>query len=119
MSAGGEAKSKSRTNATAARKRTGKMFLPEAFDVEAFLTTSGTVRTVETYKPKSHIFGQGTKSAAVFYIQNGRVELSVVSGQGKERIVGIGGSARDAENAKTGIASSRYRLFASKTAPSN
>jgi hypothetical protein len=33
-------------------------------------------------------------------------------------ILNTGGSARDAEKRETGIASNRYRLFASKTAPS-
>src|SRR6267142_1174745 len=56
---------------------------------EAFVTTVGAGRTIATYKPKSYIFRQGTKSAAVFYIQKGRVELSVVSSQGKERVVGM------------------------------
>src|SRR5258708_24712341 len=70
-----------------------QMVLAEAFDTEAFLTTVGAGRTIATYKPKSYIFRQGTKSAAVFYIQKGRqkgrVELSVVSSQGKERVVGM------------------------------
>ena len=59
------------------------------FDSEHFLTTVGAGRTISTYPPKSYIFRQGTKSAAVFYIQKGRVELSVVSSQGKERVVGM------------------------------
>jgi CRP/FNR family cyclic AMP-dependent transcriptional regulator len=59
------------------------------FDAETFLTTAGTGRTVATYKPKGYIFRQGSKCAAVFYIRKGRVELGVVSRQGKERIVGI------------------------------
>src|SRR5438094_1907072 len=66
-----------------------QMVLAEAFDTEAFLTTVGAGRTIATYKPKSYIFRQGTKSDAVFYIQKGRVELSVVSSQGKERVVGM------------------------------
>jgi hypothetical protein len=62
---------------------------PEAFDAEAFLTKAGNGRAIATYKAKSYIFRQGTKSAAVFYIIKGRVELSVVSSQGKERVVGM------------------------------
>lgn len=65
------------------------MLLSEAFDTEAFLTTTGVGRTIAAYKPKSYIFRQGTECDAVFYIQMGRVELSVVSNQGKERVVGM------------------------------
>ena len=46
-------------------------------------------RTISTYRPKSYVFRQGTKCNAVFYIQHGHIELSVVSSQGKERVVGL------------------------------
>lgn len=72
-----------------ARRRTGRTASPEVFDTEAFLTTVGAGRSVSTYKPKSYIFRQGTKCVAVYYIQKGHVELSVVSQQGKERVVGM------------------------------
>ena len=65
------------------------MVSPKTFDTEAFLTTVGAGRTISTYKPKSFLFRQGAKCDAVFYIQKGHVELSVVSDQGKERVVGI------------------------------
>ena len=61
----------------------------EVFDTEAFLTTVGAGRTISTYKAKSYIFRQGMECSAVFYIQEGQVELSVVSKQGKERVVGV------------------------------
>jgi CRP-like cAMP-binding protein len=61
----------------------------EAFDTEAFLTTVGAGRTITTHQKKSYIFRQGTECDAIFYIQNGQVELSVVSKQGKERVVGM------------------------------
>jgi CRP/FNR family transcriptional regulator, cyclic AMP receptor protein len=93
-------KSKARTRITQARftkpgstmakGRTGrKASNKEAFDTEAFLTTMGAGRTITTYKKKSYIFQQATACDAVFYIQNGQVELSVVSQEGKERVVGI------------------------------
>ncbi len=79
---------------TMARERTGRKAPSKAFDTEAFLTTMGAGRTIMTYKAKSYIFQQGTACDAVFYIQQGQVELSVVSQQGKERVVGMlgGGS---------------------------
>ena len=59
------------------------------FDAEAFITTVGKGRTNAVYKTKSFIFRQGTKCDAVFYIRQGQVQLTVVSVQGKERVVGI------------------------------
>jgi len=61
----------------------------EDFDTEQFLTSVGSGRTVATYRPKEYIFRQGAECDAVFYIQAGQVELSVVSKQGKERVVGM------------------------------
>jgi len=58
------------------------------FDAEEFLTTVGAGRSISTHKAKSHIFRQGEPCDAVFYILMGQVDLSVVSKQGKERVVG-------------------------------
>ena len=77
---------------TMARQRTGRKAPSKGFDTEAFLTTMGAGRTITTYKAKSYIFQQGTACDAVFYIQQGQVELSVVSQQGKERVVGMLGA---------------------------
>jgi CRP-like cAMP-binding protein len=62
------------------------------FDSEIFLTTVGAGRTISTIKAKSYIFRQGAVCDAVFYILKGDVDLSVVSKQGKERVVGRLGS---------------------------
>jgi CRP-like cAMP-binding protein len=75
-----------------AKGRTGSKAAKEAFDTEAFLTTMGAGRTISTYRAKSYIFLQGTECDAVFYIQKGNIELSVVSQQGKERVVGMLGA---------------------------
>jgi CRP/FNR family cyclic AMP-dependent transcriptional regulator len=64
----------------------------EDFDTEQFLTTVGVGRTISAYRPKSYIFRQGTACNAVYYIQQGHIELSVVSSQGKERVVGLLGA---------------------------
>jgi CRP/FNR family cyclic AMP-dependent transcriptional regulator len=58
------------------------------FDAESYLTTVGAGRTISVYKKKSMIFQQGGPCDAVFYILAGQVDLSVVSKQGKERVVG-------------------------------
>ena len=91
MPAGGTARARNGAKARGgpdrrARARTRRS---QDFDTELFLTTVGAGRTVATYRPKSYIFRQGTKCNAVYYIQQGHIELSVVSSQGKERVVGL------------------------------
>jgi CRP/FNR family transcriptional regulator, cyclic AMP receptor protein len=60
-----------------------------SFDPQAFLTTGGLVKSVAQYQPNSTIFSQGDPSDAIFYIQRGRVKLTVVSKQGKEAVIAI------------------------------
>ena len=69
--------------------RRGRARPVPAFDTEAFLTTVGAGRTISTYRPKSYIFRQGTECNSVYYLQQGHIELSVVSKEGKERVVGL------------------------------
>jgi CRP/FNR family transcriptional regulator, cyclic AMP receptor protein len=44
---------------------------------------------LEDYRPKQAIFSQGDRADAVFYIQEGRVRLSVISKQGKEATIAL------------------------------
>jgi CRP/FNR family transcriptional regulator, cyclic AMP receptor protein len=59
------------------------------FDPQAFLATVGIGRAVQRYSPKQAVFSQGERADAVFYIQEGRVRLSVVSEQGKEATIAL------------------------------
>lgn len=59
------------------------------FDPKAFLAQPGVGRTLQQYRPKEAIFSQGERSDAVFYIQEGKVRLSVVSKQGKEATIAL------------------------------
>src|SRR5271169_1482198 len=59
------------------------------FDAKAFLAHAGIGRTVHIYNPKQAIFSQGDAADAVFYIQQGRVRLTVVSKQGKEATIAL------------------------------
>jgi CRP-like cAMP-binding protein len=61
----------------------------KVFDPQAFLTNAGIGRTVHSYKPKQAVFSQGERADAVFYIQEGRVRLSVLSKQGKEATIAL------------------------------
>jgi CRP/FNR family cyclic AMP-dependent transcriptional regulator len=57
------------------------------FDPGVFLAAAGVGKTVFEYNPKKVIFSQGEKAGSVFYIQKGRVKLSIVSQQGKEATI--------------------------------
>ncbi len=60
-----------------------------AFDPDRFLATIGQGRKSLTVPRKKRIFTQGDAADAVFYIQKGRVRLTVVSKTGKEATIGI------------------------------
>lgn len=59
------------------------------FDPGAFLATIGEGRKSLTLPKKQGIFSQGGAADAVFYIQKGKVRLTVVSKTGKEATIGI------------------------------
>jgi CRP/FNR family cyclic AMP-dependent transcriptional regulator len=59
------------------------------FDPVAFLAKAGPGRTVLHIEPKATFFLQGTSADNVFYIQEGRAKLTVVSGEGKEATVAL------------------------------
>jgi CRP/FNR family cyclic AMP-dependent transcriptional regulator len=59
------------------------------FDPKAFLAKVGDGKTIAKYQKDQIVFTQGDAADAVFYIQKGRVKLTVVSEQGKEAVVGI------------------------------
>ena len=59
------------------------------FDPHAFLATIGEGRKSVLFQRKQGIFAQGDTADAVFYIQTGKVKLTVVSKTGKEATIGI------------------------------
>jgi CRP/FNR family cyclic AMP-dependent transcriptional regulator len=59
------------------------------FDPKTFLATIGEGRKIVTVAKRQTIFTQGQKADAVFYVQKGRVRLTVVSKAGKEATIGI------------------------------
>ena len=70
------------TLVTAAKKRS-------KFDPKTFLSTIDGRRKIAAFAKKQTIFVQGDPSDAVFYIQEGKVKLTVVSKTGKEATIGI------------------------------
>jgi CRP/FNR family cyclic AMP-dependent transcriptional regulator len=78
-----------RTKKANGREKTARPVEIPNFDAKAFLSSVGSGRSIEKCQRKKVIFQQGDPADAVFYIQSGKIELSVVSQQGKERVIAI------------------------------
>jgi CRP/FNR family cyclic AMP-dependent transcriptional regulator len=59
------------------------------FDVEEFLATSGRDHSIKKFVSGAVIFVQGDRADDIFYIEEGKVKITVVSSRGKEAVVGI------------------------------
>jgi CRP/FNR family cyclic AMP-dependent transcriptional regulator len=59
------------------------------FEAQAFLATIGEGRKAMLFPKKQTIFAQGDLADAIFYLQTGKVRLTVVSQTGKEATIGI------------------------------
>jgi CRP/FNR family transcriptional regulator, cyclic AMP receptor protein len=59
------------------------------FDPETFLSTVEDGRTIATFSKNQTIFVQGDPADSVFYIQKGKVKLSVVAKGGKEATIAV------------------------------
>jgi len=59
------------------------------FDPDIFLATIGEGRKIVAVLKKQTIYTQGDRADAVFYVQRGKVRLTVVSKSGKEATIGI------------------------------
>ena len=59
------------------------------FDPKRFLAKIGEGRSLADYQKNQKVFSQGDAADAVFFLQKGRVKLSVVSRQGKEAVIAI------------------------------
>jgi CRP-like cAMP-binding protein len=58
-----------------------------AFDPKKFLAKVGDGKTISKYQKDQVVFSQGDIADAVFYIQSGKIKLTVVSERGKEAVV--------------------------------
>ena len=61
----------------------------EVFDARTFLGRAGPGKTIERYVKNQKIFSQGDIADTLFYIQKGKVKITVLSEHGKEAVVGI------------------------------
>ncbi len=57
------------------------------FDSAAFLANAGLGRRIVQFSPRQALFSQGDPADSVFYIQRGRVRVTVVSTSGKEATI--------------------------------
>src|ERR1700690_3226852 len=60
-----------------------------SFDPKVFLSKVGNGKTILEFHSNQNVFAQGSVADRIFYIQKGRVKLTVVSEHGKEAVVGI------------------------------
>jgi CRP/FNR family cyclic AMP-dependent transcriptional regulator len=63
------------------------------FNPHAFLSTIGKGREMLSFPKKDTIFAQGDSTDGLFFVQKGKVKLSVVSEGGKEATLGILGES--------------------------
>jgi CRP/FNR family cyclic AMP-dependent transcriptional regulator len=63
--------------------------LPASFDPQAFLASIGSGKSVLQFRKNKVVYSQGDAADAVFYIQNGKVKLTVLSHEGKEAVVAL------------------------------
>jgi CRP/FNR family cyclic AMP-dependent transcriptional regulator len=59
------------------------------FNPKAFLGRAEVGKTIGKYEKNQEIFAQGQIADCVFYIQRGKVKITVLSEHGKEAVVGI------------------------------
>jgi CRP/FNR family transcriptional regulator, cyclic AMP receptor protein len=69
--------------------KTSQQAAPGTFDPRAVLTRIESGKTTRDYRGKQTIFAQGDAADAVFFIQTGKVKLTVVSTRGKEAVIGV------------------------------
>src|SRR5690242_12055445 len=59
------------------------------FDPAAFLAKAGGGKTIASYGKGQMVFAQSDPADALFYIQKGKLKLTVVSNSGKEAVVAL------------------------------
>jgi CRP/FNR family transcriptional regulator, cyclic AMP receptor protein len=64
----------------------------KGFNAETFLTTAGVGRTLLNLKKDDALFTQGDPADTIFYIQSGRVKLTIVAASGKEATLALLGA---------------------------
>ena len=73
------------------------------FDPNNFLATIGEGRRILSFRRNQGIFAQGDEANAVFFLQAGKVKLSVVAKTGKEATIGILGEGNFVASSMNGF----------------
>jgi len=73
------------------RKKTPVIINVNKFDPKKFLSMIGVGRRILLVTKKQKIFSQGDVADSIYYVQKGKVRLTVVSTAGKEATIGIMG----------------------------
>jgi CRP/FNR family cyclic AMP-dependent transcriptional regulator len=68
------------------------VLLAMPFSPSAFLASPAHGKKLMTYRKSQNVFTQGDPCKGMYFIQNGRVKISVLSRQGKEAVVAILGA---------------------------
>src|SRR4026207_1083050 len=63
------------------------------FDPKAYLAKADGGKTMTNYQEKQIVFSQADPADSIFYIQKGKIKLTVVSSHGKEAVVAILGES--------------------------
>lgn len=61
------------------------------FDPKVFLSKVNGGLTIAKYQKGDVVYAQGDQADAVFYVQSGKAKITILSGQGKEAVVGFVG----------------------------
>jgi CRP/FNR family transcriptional regulator, cyclic AMP receptor protein len=63
--------------------------IPGRFDVTQILADVDDGRSTQTYTAGSIVFSQGEPADAVFFLQHGRIKISLLSARGKEAVLAL------------------------------
>jgi len=64
----------------------------QPFDLKAYLAKMGKGKTHAVYGKNHEVFSQGASANAIFYVQKGKIRLTVVSKWGKQVVVAVLGA---------------------------
>ena len=67
----------------------GKKAVKNGFNPKMSLAKLGTGKKISKFRKDQIIFAQGDSADTIFYLQNGKVKIVVLSDQVKEAVVGI------------------------------
>ncbi len=78
-----------RVRRTNTLSKTAKKAAKKAFDPQIFLAKLGPGKSALKFRTGQTVYAQGDTADSVFYIQEGKVKLTVVSKEGKEAVVAM------------------------------